>query len=65
MSKQPSKQPKPCPFDHPINTGSAIEAINQHFHGVCHDCGATGPEGSTYAEALKGWNSRRSGDRKQ
>ncbi|RUU29723.1 hypothetical protein [Mesorhizobium sp. M6A.T.Ce.TU.016.01.1.1] len=57
-----SKQPKPCPFAHPINVGSAIEPINNHFHGVCHDCGAEGPQAETFAEALKAWNARRSGD---
>ncbi|RWF02962.1 hypothetical protein [Mesorhizobium sp.] len=57
-----SKQPKPCPFAHPINAGSAIEPINSHYHGVCHDCGAEGPQAATFAEALKAWNARRSGD---
>ncbi|MER9901650.1 hypothetical protein [Mesorhizobium sp. M0130] len=65
MSKQPSKQPQACPFEHPISIGSTIEPINNHFHGVCHDCGAHGPEGNTYAEALEAWNARRSGDGKQ
>lgn len=58
MSK-PSKQPKACPFDHPIVAGSSIDSVNEHFQGACHDCGAHGPEAGSYAEALKSWNARR------
>jgi hypothetical protein len=54
-----AKDPKACPFDHPVESGSAIEAINDHFHGVCKDCGAQGPERDSYAAALVAWNSRR------
>jgi hypothetical protein len=50
---------KPCPFDHRIKAGAAIEPINSHFHGVCQDCGASGPEAESYADALKAWNARR------
>ncbi|RWF66877.1 hypothetical protein [Mesorhizobium sp.] len=57
--------PKPCPFDHPIRQGAAIEPINNHFHGLCRDCGAQGPEAENFAEALKAWNARRSGDGQQ
>lgn len=54
----------PCPFHHPISHGSRPEQINSHWHVVCRDCGATGPERTTYAEAIKAWNARRtpSGD---
>ena len=58
-------QLKPCPFAHPIKKGVAVEPIDGHFHGVCHDCAAQGPEAPSFAEALKAWNSRRSGDGKQ
>ncbi|MER9056467.1 hypothetical protein [Mesorhizobium sp. M0910] len=60
-----SKKPKQCPFAHPIKSGSAIEPINSHFHGVCRDCGAQGPEADSFAEALEAWNARRDGDGKQ
>ncbi|RUW69831.1 hypothetical protein [Mesorhizobium sp. M2A.F.Ca.ET.067.02.1.1] len=53
---------KPCPFDHPIRNGSAIEPINNHFHGICRDCGAQGPEAEKFAEALVLWNARRRSD---
>lgn len=64
MSSDPTR-PIPCPFEHPVKAGAAIEPINQHFHGRCHDCGATGPEGGTFAEALKAWNARRGTGGKQ
>jgi hypothetical protein len=54
--------PIPCPFEHPIRRGSHVEPINSHFHVVCRDCGAQGPDKRTWAEALKGWNSRRKAD---
>lgn len=56
---------KPCPFDHRTKAGASIEPINSHFHGVCRDCGASGPQAESYAEALKAWNARRGTDGKQ
>jgi len=57
-------EPQPCPFAHPISHGSRDEQINGYWHVVCRDCGATGPERKTLAEAIKAWNARRkpSGD---
>jgi hypothetical protein len=54
--------PKPCPFQHPIRRGSRVEPVNNHFHVVCRDCGAQGPEGKTWAVALGAWNDRRKTD---
>jgi hypothetical protein len=51
--------PETCPFQHPIKLGSHVEPVNSHFHVVCRDCGAQGPERRTWAEALKAWNNRR------
>lgn len=53
------KSQKPCPFDHPVFAGTAVDPINNHYHGVCRDCGAQGPEAESFAEALKAWNARR------
>jgi hypothetical protein len=49
----------PCPFDHPVRRGTIIENLDGHHHVVCLDCGATGPDRRTFADALEAWNSRR------
>lgn len=54
--------PDHCPFDHPIRRGTKVEALDGHFHGTCRDCGATGPDRRTFAEALEAWNNRRKTD---
>jgi hypothetical protein len=54
--------PIPCPFQHPIRRGSHVEPVNSHFHVVCRDCGAQGPEAKTWAGALGAWNDRRKTD---
>lgn len=60
----PMQNPTPtsCPFTHPIRRGSHVEPVNSHFHVVCRDCGAQGPEAKTWGEALKTWNDRRKTD---
>ena len=58
MTPMPS-QPAQCPFDHTIRRGTKVEQIDRHFHVACQDCGATGPERNTFAQALEAWNTRR------
>lgn len=53
---------KPCPFQHPVLRGAQVDQINHHFRVLCQDCGATGPERATWAEAQEAWNTRRSGN---
>lgn len=55
-------QPDRCPFDHPIRRGNKVESLDGHFHVICRDCGATGPDRRSVADALNAWNRRRSHD---
>lgn len=50
---------KSCPFKHPVVRGVAVEPINSHFVVHCFDCGTTGPERPSWAEAHQSWNDRR------
>jgi hypothetical protein len=59
---QMTKRPSPCPFNHPIKNGPHVEPVDGHFHVVCRDCAAQGPERGSFAEALEAWNDRRKGD---
>lgn len=55
---------KHCPFKHPISRGAQVDQINHHYRVLCEDCGATGPERESYAEAQEAWNARRIGNGK-
>lgn len=53
---------KSCPFEHPVLRGVAVDPINSHFHVLCFDCLAAGPERGSWAEAQEAWNQRRGRD---
>jgi hypothetical protein len=57
-----AKDPKPCPFSHPVKLGPKVDDTGHGAVVVCQDCGAHGPERPTYAEAVRAWNHRRGHD---